>query len=427
MPPKHDKKIKKKMGYTLTYDDELKKSIWRGFPDLNYLFEGEDILVWEREIINEDGKKETVKTYKLPIRITADFKPESIVYGLDKEGKIEGAAVKKFGGALKGFVWLDNVSGGGEVIFPFTAPHIFIAKGSRLLPELIEIFTDPKSDNYYKIVDEKTHVFVQSFSGVGGAAGSPPTLIAEYKMNDRLATAVILDSSGNGHNGAVKDATGTATSAFHSVVGKINRAQDLDGTDDYIKIPDHANFTPASTPFSIETWIYMHDTSNFRIITKGVFNTDAEWLLRIFSNKLGIFFYDESVDDCFIGRSYDTALVENRWYHSVATYDGGTLTSGIGIYVDGKRVDDKDIHSNPDSFVAVENLNAPVYIGRLGTDYADGLIDITRFYNKVLTLDEIKRLYNNGHGTEILTEVDEPRLLLRRNNSQFGLRSRYEK
>lgn len=161
------------------------KNKWLGVPDPNYSWDG-DRLSWERTVKNEDGNDVTVKTYRNPIEIIAAFNPASKVFGI--KGKIERTAVKKFGGSLKGFVWLDKVKGGGEVVLPFTAPHIFIAKGDQLNPVLSEISTDTSAENFYEIIDGKTHVYVKSFSGIGGAAGSPATLIAHYKMNEDTAS-----------------------------------------------------------------------------------------------------------------------------------------------------------------------------------------------------------------------------------------------
>lgn len=165
----------------------LDKNKWRGFPDPNYVWEG-DMLSWEREVIDEHGNPKMVKTYKKPIEIIAKFKPQTKIYGVDKQGKIEKAAVEKFGGSLKGFVWITDVEdGGGEVVLPFTVEHIFIAKGDRLNPVLSEISTDTSADNYYETFEGKTHVYVKAFSGIGGAAGAPSTLIAHWPMNEDTA------------------------------------------------------------------------------------------------------------------------------------------------------------------------------------------------------------------------------------------------
>ncbi len=230
-------------------------------------------------------------------------------------------------------------------------------------------------------------------------------LIAHYKMNDSLATDVIIDATGN-HNGAVKDVTGTATSAFHSIAGKINRAQDFDGTDDYIEIADHVDFSPILTPFSISVWVYMHTATYFVWASKWQVAANQEWNMYTGTpKKINFRVYDNSAG-ASIGRLYNTSLAsyENKWTHFAATYDGGILSSGIKIYLNGVRVDDADSKSG--SFISAENLTQDVWIGRYDTKYANGLIDNVAFFNVELTPAEAKCLYNNGHGTEIPSEWD---------------------
>ena len=237
-------------------------------------------------------------------------------------------------------------------------------------------------------------------------------LIAHYKMNDSLATDVIIDETGN-HNGVVKDVGGTATSAFHSVTGKINRAQDFEGTDDYIEIADHVDFTPALTPFSISAWVYMHSATYFVWASKWQVASNREWNMYTGTpKKINFRVYDNS-ENASIGRLYNTSLAsyENQWAHFVATYDGGILSSGIKIYLNGNRVDDADSESG--NFISVENLTAPVYIGRYDTKYANGLIDNVMFFGVELTPEEVKRIFNDGHGSEILAEIDSRRFDVR--------------
>jgi len=252
-----------------------------------------------------------------------------------------------------------------------------------------------------------------------------PKLIAHYKMNDNLATDVILDATGN-HNGAVKDVGGTATSTFHSVAGKINKAQDFDGTDDYIEIADHVDFTPALTPFSISAWVYMHSYAYFIPVSKWQAGSNQEWLLYTGTQKkIHFHMYDDS-ESAYIGRLYNTSLAsyENQWTHFVATYDGGILSSGIKIYLNGNRVDDTDSESG--SFISVENLTAPVYIGRYDTKYANGLIDNVMFFGAELTPDEVHILFNAGSGTENVCELDQEICPRRSNLSVHAQRRRFE-
>ncbi len=247
-------------------------------------------------------------------------------------------------------------------------------------------------------------------------------LIAHYKMNDNLATDVILDATGN-HHGAVKDAGGTATSAFHSLTGKINLAQDFDGNDDYIEIADHNDFTPALTPFSISVELYNH--GNFEIVSKGTAGgLNREW--RFYTSGFANMSLTDNNTGGMIGRIGGTSVLSyrNQWAHLVATYNGGVLSSGVKIYLNGVREDDSDNESG--SFVTLINSAAPVHIGRYSTNYGDGLLDNVMFYSKELTSDEVKILHNARSGTEILAELDQQVTPRRGNLSPLPLRRRYE-
>ncbi len=255
-------------------------------------------------------------------------------------------------------------------------------------------------------------------------------LIAHYKMNDNAGDAVVVDSSGNGHTGEYQLNSIAQNTNTSDELGKINRALDFvggTGTGEHIEIANHADFTPAGTPFSISMWVNMHTARYFIWASKWQDGVNQEWNIFTGTGKTIHFrVYDQSAN-AYIGRAFGTSLAfyEGKWTHFVATYDGGKLSVGCKIYLNGNRVDDTDSKNiNYQDFESVENHSQPVWIGRYSTHYSNGLIDNVIFFNKELTLLEAKYLYNNGHGTEILAEVDEPRLLLRRNNSQFGLRSR---
>ena len=220
----------------------------------------------------------------------------------------------------------------------------------------------------------------------------PIGIIAHYRMNDNAANSTVLDVTGN-HNGNYKDSSGNINTDTGSTTAKVDRGLDFDGTDEYIEIADHADFTPILTPFSISMWVYMHNATYFVWASKWQVGSNQEW--NIFTGtqkKIHFRMYDDS-ENAYIGRAYNTSLTENQWTHFVTTYDGGTLSSGIKIHLNGNRVDDADSESNASSFDAVENLNAPVYIGRYDTKYADGLIDNVMFFERELSAREIERQY----------------------------------
>ena len=241
-------------------------------------------------------------------------------------------------------------------------------------------------------------------------------VVAHWKLNDNAASATVLDATGV-HNGTYKDGGGNINTSTGSTANSrgVGTCLDFDGGDEYVEIADHADFTPALTPFSISVWLYMHDASDFQIASKGVFNTDGEWYFNTETgDRVRLLLFDESEDDCYIGRRYTTALSQNIWLYIIATYNGGTTSASIKLYLNGAKVDNANDQNNQGNFVAISAEGHAVWIGRVNVSYGNGLIDNVIFFNHELNIDEVKALYNGGHGTEIVGVIDDSRRIPRR-------------
>lgn len=485
------------MAFTLTYDEKLKKDIWYGYPDPDYLWD-DDRLKKETKYIDENGKEQTSVSYRNPIEITANFNPDTKISLANPE--ISAEARKKFGGDLKGFVWLDKIAGGGEIVLPFTAPHIFKATGSKGNPTLTEINTNPAEDDYYKIIDNKTHVHVSSFSGVGGAAGAPPTLIAHYRMNEDTAN----DNNNQITNPSFASDTGWTKGTGWSIAGGVAHCDGSQVDPSMIYQPtgitvgrkfgivftiSNYSGTGQIRPFCgngrAGTWVSGNGTHTEFLVNVGnnnfILQGDADFIgdidnvsvklcaaedssgnghdmlmqqdtdaIHVAGKINGAFDFNGTSDFGQVGDTESDVKSIVMWVNPDAvgvtdsiidlngtdyiTIVNGTVTkNGFAtgtqiIYVDGVVASIVTANWHLIILTSTVGFDAnDLDIGRKGSSYFGGLIDSIMLYSVVLSPDDGKRIYNNRHGTEILAEVDEPRLLLRRNNSQFGLRSRYEK
>ena len=151
-------------------------------------------------------------------------------------------------------------------------------------------------------------------------------------------------------------------------------------------------------PFSVEAWVKMDVAINFAIISKGTYNSggsgSGEWSLRLENDsKLYFYIYDENGDDSEFIKT-DAALSINTWYHIVGTYDGRGGTSanaGMNLFLNGVHIastgDDTGAYTAMDS-----GLTGNITIGRTihasSNDYAYGLIDEVKVYDRVLTSTE---------------------------------------
>jgi len=225
--------------------------------------------------------------------------------------------------------------------------------------------------------------------------------VAFYKLNDKLDTNVVLDSSGNEHHGTVVNDQHNYSSEQH-IDGKINGAFEFDGTNDYIDCGDDDDFSfgngSSDSPFSISLWAYPDTAINFSMVKK-IGASSYEYVLYGTGTPRLLFALRDYSTGGKIGR-YPGNLYLNdydgQWIHIVATYDGSGSYSGLKLYIGGVRVDDTNWGSG--TYVAMENTTNPVQIGSA----CDGKMDAVMLFDKELTENEVGWLYNRGRGKENL-------------------------
>jgi len=178
----------------------------------------------------------------------------------------------------------------------------------------------------------------------------------------------------------------------------------LPTVNEYLLIKDSDAFSfgngTGDLPFSISAWIKMKEATQFVIVSKGIYNSNFEYILWINdSNKLSLELYDESVSSTYEGAYYNSALNENEWIHVCATYDGRGGTSanaGIKLYINGDSKTTTTFGGG--TYVSMENLGADLHIGQYTTYTGTGIMDELMIYNKELSLAEIKKNYKHQKG-----------------------------
>lgn len=230
-----------------------------------------------------------------------------------------------------------------------------------------------------------------------------------YWRNDGLTWT---DRSTNSNNGTASGSPVTIVIPEGSTSGRDNQGFLLSNThqnslrlhdSEYVNVQESEALSfgdgNGDTPFSVEAWIKMDSAVSFPIMTKGVYNTNAEWqFLTESDSKLYFNIFDESVASCILGRKTASTLesYEGTWVHVVGTYDASGADTGLKLYVNGAQVSDATNTGNAGSYVAIENLGTDIYIGRLSSTYAKGLISQPRIYSKELSASEVLNNYNYG-------------------------------
>ena len=196
-------------------------------------------------------------------------------------------------------------------------------------------------------------------------------LVAAYAFNEGTGTTV-NDSSGNGNNGTITNATWTTS-------GKYSDALVFNGTSALVTIPDAASLH-LTTGMTLEAWVNPSTvTSAWRdVIYKG---NDNYWLEATSDSgskpAAGATLGSSDVDT--LGTA---ALATSTWTFLTETYNG----SALDLYVNGTLVSSLAQTGN------ILTSTNPLQIGgdSIYGQYFQGMIDEVRVYNVALTAVQIQ-------------------------------------
>ncbi|MER3570409.1 MAG: hypothetical protein C4348_02300, partial [Patescibacteria group bacterium] len=166
--------------------------------------------------------------------------------------------------------------------------------------------------------------------------------------------------------------------------GKIGWALAFDRVDDYVQVPYMNVFN--QRPFTVMGWVWLNQTSGNRPLfsTGDVASTDRylHLLARNSFPYLGFYFDD---------LQSPTSLNLNRWYHLTFVWEGPVTKKQI-IYINGIK-DSERISTGLLTVTSGSATGDGGWIGRYSGSYQNGLIDEVRIYNRALSDQEIKALY----------------------------------
>ncbi len=225
-----------------------------------------------------------------------------------------------------------------------------------------------------------------------------------YVMVHHLAEAAgdHFDSTAYHNDGTTVNVTDQDTS------GPIDGADEFDGADDYIRIPDDASLQFGSGSFTAEAWIYpqsIPDSGGARIINNrgtGMGGHYKGYQFKI-QDDAGRWRFDETVVDDATGNfmAYDGAVTYpyNQWYHVVMVYDAD---NEMIVYLNG-AVDGNleigpygDLTNNLPTAIGGAIADAGVE-GADNKQFFDGVIDEVRLSDIARSAGWISTSYNNQH------------------------------
>src|SRR4030042_1257911 len=384
------------------------------YKDKLFATEGiRDTLTYQGKITNADGVPPPDGLYNLRFRIYDQSSSGTLLWTETWDSTNQGVAGSKvtvtdgvFTVELNSLCgnWVGGCASNGGITFATDSFYLQVELDYDANGSFEEIFTPrkrftatPYSMNADKLDGQDSTDFVAvEGDSMTGSLSAPKvidnSIVALYQFNNDAN-----DSSPNNLDGTVQNSPAVS-----------NDILEIDGTNQYVSVGDDNLLSfgtgAADSTFSISAWVKATDITNFTILGKGIYNTSAEYRFFVDADdKINFQIYDESVQSCFLGRLYTTALTsyEGEWIYLVATYDASAISSGIKIYLNGNRVDDTNRVNNAGSYVAMENLTSNLYVGKYSANYAKGALDEVKINNRVLAADEIKRLYESEKRSQI--------------------------
>ena len=242
-------------------------------------------------------------------------------------------------------------------------------------------------------------------------AAEPTGIVAHWKMNDNAATTTVIDSR-NTNTGTFSDAGGDPSTAAHTTAGKTNSALTFDGTDDFVAVSDSASLDV--TTITISAWINRDSgwalagyvVAKMEDDSGGAAAEKQSYSVQIRTD--GKISFTASLDGSgnLATTTSATLVPVSVWNHIAVTYN---IDGTRKIYANGVSVS----HSGSGGSGALNIGTARLVIGARHDvssgspkQFFKGNIDNVMIFNRALSSSDIKTLYNAGHGTEIVADLD---------------------
>ena len=146
-------------------------------------------------------------------------------------------------------------------------------------------------------------------------------------------------------------------------------------------------------PLTFEIWFRPAAMGKQQLLGKWGNSANAEYKLHTSSGVIRLDLLDSSAQAAVSAYTGSQVSLIGSWHHLAVTYDGrggASAANGITIYIDGMAVPVTRVN-NP-TYVAMENLTAPLQIGRESTNWKQfaGALDELRLWNVARTASEIQ-------------------------------------
>ena len=242
--------------------------------------------------------------------------------------------------------------------------------------------------------------------------------IARWSLDEGQGSTAI-DSTRNGHNGALSNAT--------YATGVSGSSLSFNGTTSYVQVPDAPDLQNIfDGGGSVSVWIDpLSDGENDagRIFSKINGTNGWELLVRLeFGGFVTTRFSQRFSGSNGIWDSSTSIVPNNSWSHICVVYNSDSVSNDPIVYLNGNPLTLTE--SSTPSGTRQTDAGLNLYIGNYSTNdnTFDGQIDEARLYNRTLTSNEVIALHKNPSGVsqqgvkqtggQYATSASNPRLLI---------------
>lgn len=200
-------------------------------------------------------------------------------------------------------------------------------------------------------------------------------LVGHWTFDGPDMLSNVADVSGQGNHGSLTNFVSTTTTP-----GKVGQALEFDvtgGTNDIVLI---GSFQDVTSQYTISTWVKLRDDGD-----------NNEYFVSL-SNNVRLSRYNNNEFDCAMRSggswsSLSSSVVPEfgKWYNVTCVFDGTTRK----IYIDS-------VERNSGAF-SDDTTNSTLQFGWANSSASiGGSLDDVRIYNRALSADEVKQLYDMG-------------------------------
>lgn len=208
----------------------------------------------------------------------------------------------------------------------------------------------------------------------------------------------ISDRSPVGTNTGTLVNMSTSTSPVRGILGQGLR---FDNSNDYVSVTQSSSVNNLSAlTLSVWTKANSYGQNNQGYIADKSDSGSTGWRFQNHNTNANVRFYVDydGASDLLVGSASNSLTTSDwgKWVHWVLTWNGSSSASNVHIYKNGVETPSYASQTSGDgnrTTDAARNIN----IGGNGVSRTyNGSIDDFRIYNRVLTADEVKQLYNMG-------------------------------